>query len=197
MSTLKNIAECAKVAFLSSGGGQLSGLLKTTNHISKVHDSTFLDIYGGTGHTHGSQLTLFGNDHSNGGMFSLTAYSKSNNSLYSLEGRTDGSLSWRGKGISVNSMGANYIRYDSGLQLCWGCNTGILTGNQFYVNFPVAFIGAPTCVATVRLWESDGGYYVLRLNSVSTTQAHYFMYLNSGITTNNPSVDWLAIGQWK
>ena len=54
-------------AKLNLSGGTLTGVLRTASHISKSTNDTFFDIYGGTTHDAGSQLTLFGKDYSDNG----------------------------------------------------------------------------------------------------------------------------------
>lgn len=46
----------------------------------------------------------------------------------------------------VNSQGNNWIRYESGLQLCWS----ILVDSEAWWSFPVAFSGTPAVTLTAR-----------------------------------------------
>ena len=64
---------------LPLSGGTLTGVLRTTSHISKATDDTFFDIYGGTSHQRGSQLTLFGYEHTNAGLAQISSYDKNGN----------------------------------------------------------------------------------------------------------------------
>ena len=79
----------------------------------------------------------------------------------------------------VNSLGSNWIRYKSGLQLCW--DTSNREGNTRW-NFPVPFSDRPAvtaiCVdAAAWTWLKD----------ISTT----------GVTTHYNKGNIMAIGRWK
>ena len=88
------------VGALPTSGGTMMGALRTSSVISKSSDDTFFDIYGGTTHGKGSQLTLFGYNHADKGMFSLTAHDGT--SQKSLVGKPDGILQWGGNDIITN-----------------------------------------------------------------------------------------------
>ena len=76
-----------------------------------------------------------------------------NASGVSLKGQADGRLTWQSKNVErVSAIGAGYIRYESGLQICWGETpaheakaSGTVT--QRTVNFPKTFSSAPCVIA--------------------------------------------------
>ena len=79
----------------------------------------------------------------------------------------------------VDSMGSNWIRYTSGLQLCWAASA---PGGRTRWNFPVNFSNRPivtaVCIDTGKwTWLAD----------VSTT----------GVTNQDDRADIMAIGWWK
>lgn len=78
----------------------------------------------------------------------------------------------------VNSQGSNWIRYESGLQLCW--NTWIAAGAWW--SFPVAFSGTPAVTITAR---SDDWQWVGNLS-------------NTGFTNKGEGAACvIAVGRWK
>ena len=74
-----NDIQTIKSTYLPLSGGILTGFLRTTSYISKATDDTFFDIYGGTSHQRGSQLTLFGYEHTNAGLAQISSYDKNGN----------------------------------------------------------------------------------------------------------------------
>ena len=78
----------------------------------------------------------------------------------------------------VNSMGENWIRYESGLQLCWNTSVG---GNARW-SFPVAFSGTPAVTITAR---SGDWQWVGDLSNTGCT--------NKGSGTACV----IAVGRWK
>ena len=79
----------------------------------------------------------------------------------------------------VDSMGSNWIRYTSGLQLCWAASA---PGGRTRWNFPVNFSNRPIVTAVCI----DTGKWTWLAN-VSTT----------GVTNQDDRADIMAIGWWK
>jgi len=101
-------------------------------------------------------------------------------------GNITGSLTVGGKEVErVNASGNGYIRYDSGVQLCWG--SGDYTNAQTYnVTFPQPFISKPA----------------LTNNSIATSQNINAWCDSTKMTftkqgTNTTTVFYIAIGKWK
>lgn len=103
-----------------------------------------------------------------------------------LLGKGDGSLSWRGNSIdTVVSSGSNFIRYMSGLQICWGA-AEVSSHGTTYVNFPQAFAHSVSAVISpIGSGPDVPGCYA------STTTLN----INCGSITS--PVYWIAIGYWK
>ncbi len=78
----------------------------------------------------------------------------------------------------VNSQGSNWIRYESGLQLCWN---SWIDANAWW-SFPVAFSGTPAVTVTAR---SGNWQWVDSLSNTGFT--------NKG----NGGVCAIAVGRWK
>lgn len=93
----------------------------------------------------------------------------------------------------VVASGDNYVRYASGLQICWGYVglNGQITATNMRVTFPAPFIVNPVILTTLNAnignipigigWESTTAFSIGSLNSINTTQ----------------HTEWIAIGLWK
>lgn len=99
----------------------------------------------------------------------------------------------------IDSMGTDWVRFKCGLQICYGVvanNNNIETGRSRH-SYPMAFIAAPSVVATPR----HGGMYFVVVSDVGTTN----WQLNSvsaydGViryTIDPLSINYVAIGKWK
>lgn len=101
-------------------------------------------------------------------------------------GNPSGSLTWAGKEIErVNAIGTGYIRYESGLQICWGgttltASTSISYAVPFAGGSPRPYIGAGSNVTLYATSPGDTGF---------TAQASNY--------TNSPAFRYVAIGWWK
>ena len=123
-------------------------------------------------------------------------------------GYPDGRLVWDNKEIErVNSSGSNYIRYESGLQICWtvmsismsGASTTGWTGTYYTYRkigsswtYPVSFVSMPTVVANAT---DSGNYWSANVSIASTTNAIIFLMGNNNTDTKQVFV--FAIGKWK
>ena len=101
----------------------------------------------------------------------------------------------------VNSSGSNYIRYESGLQICWGyvsvnANTATNTTPFAYrgtvtITFPVAFNSTPFGVSNV---DDGSPWWTTTARSITSTTMQVEA---SGNALSTKGVFWLAIGKWK
>ena len=182
--------------YLPLAGGTMTGFVIFANADNRIrvnydNNAGQLNLYGGIDMTHGAYLGLNGSNFGNaGGRFSLNASDGTNSSL--LVGRPDGTLTWGGKNIErVESSGTNYIRYVSGLQICWGIVTGTANTSSTAITFPQAFVN-----------NSYFGY-ANTVTSSSTVNVNVGSYSTTGMTayhTNTssaPVVRWIAIGKWQ
>lgn len=90
--------------------------------------------------------------------------------------------------------GTNYIRYESGLQICWGYHDGTKdTSVQSYtITFPVSFVDTNTALSLVRrsgkaTTTATGEPWVRAL-----TTTNFNLYYSTATGCN-----WIAIGKWK
>ena len=115
-------------------------------------------------------------------------------------GNITNTLTVKGKAVErVNSSGANYIRFESGLQICWAT----ITGDQGTVNthtFPVKFSSTPTVIACGNMSTSTDTYSVdnsriVTIRSTSTTQFKW--QISSPSYASGTAGRYVAFGQWK
>lgn len=118
----KTVVQNLAGTFLPLGGGTINGRIRTSqpNIIGAISNDQYINIDGGTVYDNGASLTLYGKDHvTMPGYVVVTA--KDQNNGAALIAKPSGDLTWVGKGIEcLNAIGENYIRYESGLQICWG-----------------------------------------------------------------------------
>ena len=178
---------------ITSEGGTISGLIKfsSADVIESTTDNSHISLRGGTGYSNGASLVLYGKDEAEyPGAFRLIA--KAGSSTYNLFGKSDGSLIWNTKEIErVNSYGTNYIRFESGFQICWGLGD-IANGTQAVtLTFPVAFIsntkqivvaGSGTAKAIVTAGSRTSTNFKLSstLADGSYSLVRYYYYIAAG-----------------
>ena len=106
-----------------------------------------------------------------------------------------------GKFESVVASGENYVRYDSGIQVCFGTtdliNVPTNTDTSTLVTFPVPFIDNKYVVNFTTEFVNSNGW---RYNSIctsgkTTTQAYLYIYITNDVY--NCKFDWIAVGYWK
>lgn len=92
----------------------------------------------------------------------------------------------------VVGKGDGYIRYSSGLQICWGWATlnGAITENNKKVTFPVAFKTKPRVITTANA-NAGNAFIVVGWE----TETNFTIGTTGAVLTGGTS--WLAIGWWK
>lgn len=94
----------------------------------------------------------------------------------------------------IVSQGDNYIRYASGLQICWGIQR-VGTNSAIGINYPLPFVAPPAIVANV---SNNGSGYV-RIGDASATNYQSFFLVGQGDLSafDSTAFTWQAIGRWK
>ena len=189
--------------FLPLAGGEMSGAIaindrygadgKPLPFIYNPSESGGLVISGGrtTNLTSGRLALLSLNASANytsiptlKGGFALSSTDGIN--TYILTGHNDGKLKWNDKSISINAAGLDYIRYDNGVQICWGMaaeNGGI----PQTVTYPVPFSDLPS------IGISNGDF-----TTISWQKTGFSLGMSAGAT--KPSIvyfKYIAIGHWE
>lgn len=93
----------------------------------------------------------------------------------------------------VTTVASNYIRYVSGLQICWG-ETEIQTSGTT-ISFGAAFTAAPKIVAELQADGSSTTAWLTKIVSKSTT--NFKMYVTNNSAFQQKGTMWIAIGKWK
>ena len=177
--------------YLPKSGGTMTGGISTSVEgiLAGKDDTVGLRISGGTGWNNGSSIVVYGKSHDNyAGQFSIKAEDGTNNCV--LNGRPDGVLEWGSKIVErVNTISIasdnGYIRYEGGLQICWGYVAGASNFNKT-VTFPAAFSAVP------GLSVAPGATYSFTAHSINSTS--FICYVES---TASMEIRYIAIGKWK
>lgn len=112
-----------------------------------------------------------------------------------------GSATWNGKELErINAQGTNYIRYENGIQICWGKTSDLSSTNADVdtdITLPVAFKDSDYCVSLMSYWLSGGwnNHTIMVSYKTTTSMKAYLRNLNN--TAYNFYFMWIAIGYWK
>lgn len=187
------------VQLVTSAGGTMTGNIVLSNGamVSNYNNTTAMRFVGGdatNGYTGKPRIALFGNNYSSSslaGGFAIVADDSTNNCI--LNGYPNGDLKWNSKEVErVQASGTNYIRFVSGLQICWG--SGATENPPASVNFPVPFNANPGITMTHISTVSTGGNYT-KLANISSTA--FTPILTSGSSYVATSYRYVAVGTWK
>lgn len=107
---------------------------------------------------------------------------------------SNGSLQWRGKEVErVNSKGVGWIRYENGLQVCWGY-AATSTNNMFKITFPVPFLDKNYAVSALPTWGNSPTIPSLAVKDGETDSTNtYFTFLG----TTHMGFKYIFVGYWK
>lgn len=173
------LQENAKDACLPLSGGTLTGALRVVNYLyvsaNGENEGGEIQLDPPTGYTDYGSINI---DYWKN-VFRI--FNDRGNSLFKLEQDTGIGYMFDQKVERIHSSDSGYIRYESGLQICWGA-----IGNGSWT-FPQAFVSAPTVIVTPR---GDGAYHGTRVSSTNNTSC---AVANGGGWGMNA----IAIGHWK
>ena len=185
---------------LTEEGGTLTGniVLSSGAMVSNYNNTTAMRFVGGdatNGYAGKPRIALFGNNYSSSslaGVFALVADNSTNNCI--LNGYPNGDLKWDSKEVErVQASGTNYIRFVSGLQICWGIDNTTTSGHTY--NFPVSFNTSPKVVFTVGNTTESNSSYSTKVTNLSKTS---FKGIRSNVNNNGMGITctYIAIGYW-
>ena len=187
--------------FLPLSGGTMTGNIFNNNAndlFSIAKDQSVLNqgirVYGGNSFSTGASLYVYGKDNTSyGGIFRIFAHDGTNSK--ELKGTPAGSLTWLGKEVErVNSIGSNYIRFEGGLQICWGSTPTITTATTVTLTLPAAFVDDGYSIAIGRWWVAAVGeeYY-----TYDATATSFKLTTIGSVGGGSHSYMYIAIGKWK
>lgn len=132
-----------------------------------------------------------------GNPVTLTADDGNGNSA-SLVLNPSGSATWNGKEIErVNASGTDYIRYESGLQICWGGVAGSGDSSGTTVTFPVAFNSNPIVTATANSITATTNHVSVQVGVSNGTSCNIMVSVNTVWSSASFAARYIAIGYWK
>lgn len=173
---------------LPLSGGTMNGSVAfaTPDAIKQKTNSSYTTVYGGTGADDGARLMLSGKGDSDAGAFRLYANDGTNSGA--LEGTPSGFLTWKGHDIEQPlSKGTGYVRYASGIQICWGSLDA--TSSGVTATFGAAFSDTSYSItATPQIGSLSEAVYLCTNRAKSSVKI---------ITNRSVHVSWIAIGKWK
>lgn len=185
--------------YLPLRGGEMSGAITlVVNTLAKPKtDDSFIQINGATSYSTGAYIRINGKDESGqSGQVRLIASNGDNPKA--LVCYPNGNLKWDNKEVErVNASGTNYIRYESGLQICWGRGNYDKAGTV--ITYDQAFKTTPSVTVTIdysaSLSSTDAPKMICWVGSASATK--FTIYQNTSATNQNYYKSWIAIGLWK
>ena len=178
---------------ITSAGGTLNGDIRFQQGvIVRADDNSGLTIFGGMG-ADSAYIQVFGKDASgNNGCFNFVANEGA--TFKALRGEPSGALTWGGQAIeSVNSITGNLLRFEGGLQICWGA-ASTASNNIATITFDAPFAQHPSISANVS--GDTSTLFACLIRSISETGCTILTNDREG---NKPNVGfrWTAIGRWK
>ena len=206
INDLQNQVNTIKSTYLPLSGGTVTGsIINTHNKGLVATNSSHMDVGYDYNQATGGLIALRSMNYTgNPGGFEIFARSSSATKI--LNGKTDGTLTWGGNTIdTVVSFGSGYIRYSSGLQICWGrleettsistsWGGGVETVLSNSITFPVAFSSAPS--ASVQNLNGNGLFVeMMGVSTTAITSIAVWRPTEAGEYISRLS--WIAIGRWK
>lgn len=141
----------------------------------------------------GAAIALRSASHTLSGFFELAARSGANTKIFC--GKPNGELQWDAKEIErVNASGTNYIRFESGLQICWADLGGVNHNTQKNWDFPVAFKDTNYFVCAVCRQLGFGSAMTISAQAGTASQAWIKQWNSASAGTLLTA---FAIGWWK
>lgn len=178
---------------ITSAGGELTGSLKSSaNNALNVVRTSGESIAARAEYTPTGDAIRFGiGATGNRGIYDEKT------SKWLINFTPNGELASDGRRVDlITASGENFIRYESGVQICW-ITTPTWDSGGIVWTFPAAFASVPTIIATP---ESAEAYRVhtasyVEASTTSVTLWHLCQGENGGVA--NAQVSALAIGRWK
>lgn len=175
-------------------GGTMTGSITLNGNqaIKNAVTDDYIEFKGGTEEETGAHLSLYGKDHATkAGGFALEANDGVNSGR--MEGTPNGGLTWDSKEVErVTASGSNYIRYENGLQICFG-NISISGNGDKTITYGASFAtNNPPCILVSLRYAAQNEQASIFDNNSTGFKA---TLTNAG--TNNHTLYYCAIGKWK
>lgn len=177
-----------------TAGTYRSVTVNAQGHVTAGSNPTLAIADGGTGANNASDACANIGALPTAGGIMTGAIKWDNNELL---GNSSGSLTWAGKVVErINAIGKNYIRFESGLQICWG-NTEITGDNNATstVTLPIAFKNtnySVTGTGSFGNFVSDRAFGLVTIPTITTSN-----FTCKKLFGEKSTFRWVAIGYWK
>ena len=176
-------------------GGTVTGRVYLNTSSIFGHNTDALKLLEIIGGDTGAILRLYSNNDLNiPGTFSI---STGNDKRF--EGFATGNLLWAGKEVErVNSIGENYIRYESGLQICWGLVYIPANSKSIEVLLPLPCKDADHLPIGIYIAVSNGQGVSVCTNTMGAANKFTIMCASyDNIYDWDKGCYWLDVGRWK
>ena len=187
------LQENAKDVCLPLRGGTMTGTIGRSGALANnINDDSNLQLNGGSGWGKGASIELYGKDRTNdGGAFKVRTTDGTNTADFMV--MPDGIVKIKGYFLEyVASKGSGYIRYSSGLQICY-LGFSIPDGaSSVVVTYPVAFLSVPV----VSIGSAGSGNAFVRYGDTTATSV---TMIRAGANNNSGtfSGNCVVVGKWK
>lgn len=179
-------------------GGTITGTISDASGrpIASATSNSQVTFCGGTRNEDGAWLALFGNDIDD---LRARGFTLSNGNNISLAGLKDNSLTWGGKAVEcVNAIGGNYIRYESGLQICWGTVYIPANSKSVEVLLPLPCKDAGHLPIGIYIAVVNGQGITVCTNTMGAANKFTIMCASQdNIYDWDRGCYWLDVGRWK
>lgn len=200
LASCQNIQSQIAGTYLPLSGGTMTDSIRYVDNgkvftIGKTRTGN-VDICWGWAKREGAGLALRSTDYPSPGEFMLFARDSANSC--SLDGKPDGTLTWDNKEIErVSAKGTYGIRFESGIQICWG-ELSIPAGTagrevSGTMTFPYPFANTNYVLTFGNDWLASSSEYY-RAEGRNTGN---FRFTAVGVNTNSHKAFYVAIGYWK
>lgn len=191
-ATLRALIAAEVAKCLKTSGGTITGELVLDGLCKKSTDNSFMVIFGGSDWNNGAYLQLTGSANPDE-QSTFALVSRYNGTHKEFKGTPDGALVWAGQAIErVNASGVGFIRYESGLQICYGDVSP--TRNGSLVTYPAAF-STPwvRIVLTLSCGTGAESNFAAKHYSAGSLQTTGF----TAYASDSFYANYIAIGPWK
>lgn len=102
-----------------------------------------------------------------------------------------GAIEWNRKPVElVNSSSTSYVRFESGIQICWGISSDT-SATAITITTPVPFTNQSFAKVAVPMWGDVATQPTVAVTDVSTTS------FKAWKTRAEALIPWIAVGRWK
>ena len=181
--------------FLPLSGGELSGALKFL--LGEVADNSGVSyeeliVRALKDGVEGAALVLStASSPANPGSVQLRTKLSSGEDGPILACSSTGAIEWNRKPVElVNSSSTSYVRFESGIQICWGISSDT-SATVITITTPAPFTNQSFAKVAIPMWSDVATLPAVAVTDVSTTSFKVWKTRAEALTP------WIAVGRWK